>query len=158
MRAAWLNDTIVDTNWFETLMALVILLGAVMTGLQLEYQSYYSSHPTAAVNIVDQTVVYLFCVECLVRIAAEGSAWWRYFIGHSFRAGVGVGGFGVVGVWDSRGRWNCFDFLVSWVSFAFLFSDSGAASGAISTVRLLRIVRLLSLMTRFEELTVILRG
>ena len=157
-RAARLNEEIIDTNEFEIAMATVIIIGAAMTGMQLEQQEYYDSHPLAWVNVVDTVVIYIFCVECLMRIAAEGSKPWKYFLGNAWFPDGRRRSAAHTREWDVRARWNLFDFTISWVSFAFLFVDAGAASGALSTVRLLRVVRLMSLMTRFEELMVILSG
>jgi len=52
--------------------------------LQVERQAYYDARPEALVNQLDVAIVYLFCVECLVRVATEGSSPWRYFTGEKW--------------------------------------------------------------------------
>ena len=152
-QAAWLDHHIVDTTWFEVIMGFVIITGAATTAMQVEYPSYYEKHPNAAANVIDMAVIYIFCIETLVRIVAKGTRPWCYFIGHSLFTKHGK-----LGTWESRAKWQCFDFAISWVSFAFLFLELGTATGALNTLRLLRVLRLLTLMTRSEELVVILRG
>jgi voltage-gated sodium channel len=60
--------------------------------------------------------------------------------------------------WESRAKWNCFDFVVSFASLALMSSFTQLDSGVVSFVRLMRSLRLLSLLQRFEELKVILDG
>jgi hypothetical protein len=56
----------------------------LLVSLQVEKQAYYEAHPAALVNQLDAAIVYLFCVECLVRVASEGSSPWRYFTGEKW--------------------------------------------------------------------------
>ena len=71
-----------DTEGFETVSGLMILLSAVLTGMQVQAEDYYNENPGAAANIIDGAIVYLFCIECNVRGAAasrsqKSSATWR---------------------------------------------------------------------------------
>jgi hypothetical protein len=56
----------------------------LFVSLQVEKQAYYEAHPAALVNQLDAAIVYLFCVECLVRVVSEGSSPWRYFTGEKW--------------------------------------------------------------------------
>ena len=70
-QAAWLDHHIVDTKWFEAIMGFVIITGAATTAMQVEYPNYYEEHPNAAANVIDMAVIYIFCIETLVRIVAK---------------------------------------------------------------------------------------
>jgi hypothetical protein len=90
-------------------------------------------------------VVGLFCLECLVVLGGHGKQAWRYFAGLR------------VGKWESAAKWNTFDFVVSFASGAMLGSTGGG--GAVSVLRLLRVVRLLKqLLARAPGFIVVMEG
>ena len=71
-----------DTEGFETVSGLMILLSAVVTGMQVQAEDYYKENPGAAANVIDGAIVYLFCIECNVRGAVasrshNSRATWR---------------------------------------------------------------------------------
>ena len=173
--AVWLDEKVVDTPQFEFVSGMLILVAAVITGMQVQWSDYYDENPQDPVNQLDTVIIYLFCIECLIRISGEGRKPWRYFLGDTFlpplnhpSLAAGVPGAGPswasglclrlgASTWDTRAKWNCFDFTISYSSLLFSYSNLGVGTGAtgvIKTFRLLRAVRLLSLMQRFEELKV----
>ena len=173
--AVWLDEAVVDTSSFELFSGTLILTSAVLTGIQEDSPDYYKAHPNAPVNRLDFIIVHVFCLECLINIMSEGSTPWRYFIGDglipnkSEKIETGVANERpesswrsvLVFNWDTRARWNCFDFFVSYSSAIFAYdviSGTEAAGGVVALLRLFRALRLLSLMQRFEELRVILEG
>ena len=171
--ALWLDEAVVDTSSFELFSGTLILTSAVLTGIQEDSPDYYRTHPDAPVNRFDFIIVHIFCLECLINIIAEGSTPWRYFIGDGMISSKSVE-LGAANErsdslrrsllafnWDTRARWNCFDFFVSYSSAVFAYDvirGTEAAGGVIALLRLFRALRLLSLMQRFEELRVILEG
>ena len=133
---------VADTNAFKAASVGLILTQAVLVGVS-GMGGEEDDEKSAGMEAVDAAVVGLFCLECLVVMGGYGQEVWRYFTGLR------------VGKWESIAKWNCFDFVVSFVSAAMV----GQGGGAVSVVRILRVVRLLKqLLSRAPGFIVIIEG
>ena len=92
----------------------------------------------------DRLVTSLFCLECLFIMAGYGKQFWLYFLGLR------------VGKWESHAKWNCFDFIVSFTSLAFLNEEG---SSTVACLRLLRLSKILKAIFAHEPgFVVIMEG
>ena len=116
---------IVDSRWFDPLMLVVILLNAVVLGLET-----YDSIEAAIgpeLEIVNDVILGVFVVEIGLRMAAAG---WRDY-------------------W--RDGWNVFDFVVVGASFVPGVRENATL---LRLARLLRVVRAVRLLPDLRVLTV----
>lgn len=109
-------------NWFQNAIVGVILLAAIVIGL--ETYPGISSNYGGILGFLDTAILAVFVVEILIKILAEGAKPWRYF----------------------RDGWNVFDFLI--VAVCFLPFNAQY----VAVLRLARILRVLRLVTVLPKL------
>ncbi|MHC4393988.1 MAG: ion transporter [Planctomycetota bacterium] len=102
-----------------------ILLAAVLVGL--ETYSSISTRYHSILFVLEQTVLWIFVVEALIKIGAEGKKPWIYFMD----------------------PWNVFDFAI--VVVCFLPIDSSFAA-VLRLARILRTLRLVSALPKLQIL------
>ena len=117
---------IADAKWFQTFIIFVILLAGIVVGAQT-YVHFALEHEFA-LSIIDQVILWIFVVEIVVKMGAEGSKPWNYF----------------------KDSWNVFDFLIVAVCFMPLEDAS-----FIAVLRLARILRVFKLVTALPKLQLI---
>lgn len=118
---------IARSGWFQTGAILVIIANAVVIGANTFDIGERMTH---TFNLVDRVFLGIFTVELLIRLAADGFKWRRFF----------------------ASGWNIFDFLV--VALCYVPGISTSTS-ALRIVRLLRVGRLLRVM---PDIQVLMRG
>jgi len=139
------------SRWFNGVILFMIVAAGALVGVQ----TYDISAETQSIcDDLDAAILWVFTLECLVKIAAEGRRPWRYVTGKHW-------------------KWNVFDFVLvvgGFITPFILEGASGGASaagkseaadqgqGALNTVRLIRLMRLGKLFYRIPELRVILTG
>jgi len=111
--------------WFQNFITAVILLAGVLVGIET-YPAIVERHHTL-LHIGDQIVLWIFVVEIVVKMAAEGKRPWRYFLD----------------------PWNVFDFII--VAACFLPFEGNA----ITVLRLLRLLRVLKLVKALPKLQIL---
>jgi voltage-gated sodium channel len=116
---------IVDSNHFHNFVTLVILLAALLVGIET-YPSVVARHADV-LHTLDKLVLGVFIVEIVLKMGAEGRRPWRYF----------------------RDPWNVFDFAI--VAFAFLPVGSQYVT-VLRLARLLRVLRLVHALPRLQIL------
>ena len=128
-----------DSITYKCISISLILLQGIIVALQ----SKHSSKGTTVASI-DRLVTILFCLECLFIMAGYGKQFWLYFLGLR------------VGKWESHAKWNCFDFIVSFTSLAFLNEEG---SSTVACLRLLRLSKILKAIFAHEPgFVVIMEG
>mmetsp|Transcript_30215 Transcript_30215/g.67703 ORF Transcript_30215/g.67703 Transcript_30215/m.67703 type:complete len:957 (+) Transcript_30215:246-3116(+) len=135
--ALWIYENITSANWFEAFIFFNIMLIAVGTAMDIENRDH-NTGVTLFVGIVSTFTSAVFTAEVVLKLQAEAYKPYRYFID------------------ADQGPWNCFDFFVVVTNFAFMgSSDQGGAVGAL---RLLRVMRLFTLVKGVPQLKVIILG
>ncbi len=114
-----------DASWFKNVILAFILLAAVGVGLET-YPNIVEQYGNL-LSIVNWVIIAVFVVEIIIKMAAHGRHWYRYF-------------------YDP---WNVFDFLI--VAVCFLPGDTSFAA----VLRLARVLRALRLMTALPQLQLI---
>ncbi|MBN1770900.1 MAG: ion transporter [Deltaproteobacteria bacterium] len=113
---------------FQNSITIVILVAAVLVGLET-YPSIVREHGSV-LDVLDQIVLWIFVVEALFKIGAEGRRPWRYF----------------------ADPWNVFDFAI--VAVCFLPVDAQY----VLVLRLARLLRVLKLVRALPRLQVLVRA
>ena len=85
---------------------------------------------------IDEFILYVFTVECLVKIFAEGMNPIRYFTG-------------------PERNWNNFDFVVVILCYPFAKPLTG---GNAAVLRLMRLARLMKILKKIPQLQMIVMG
>lgn len=116
---------IANAAWFQNFVTVVILLAGVLVGLET-YPSVVEQHHTL-LHVGDQIILWIFVVEIVVKMAAEGNKPWRYFLD----------------------PWNVFDFII--VAACFLPFEGNA----VTVLRLLRLLRVLKLVKALPKLQIL---
>ena len=120
--------SIADARWFQNFIIFAILAAGVLVGIQ----TYEASSPAVrnlapTLNLLDSIVLWIFVVEIVIKMGAEGNKPWRYFLD----------------------PWNVFDFVI--VAVCFLpFNTEYAA-----VLRLLRLLRVLKLVRALPRLQIL---
>jgi voltage-gated sodium channel len=117
--------SIADAAWFQNFIIAVILAAGVVVGVQT-YGDFAARHQTV-LHFLDQTILWIFVVEVVIKIGAEGRRPWRYF----------------------RDPWNLFDFVI----VAVCFMPFGGSMVAV--LRLARLLRVLKLVRALPDLQII---
>ncbi len=112
-------------NWFSRFITAVILFAGALVGLET-YPSLVEAyeHP---LHLLDQIVLWIFVVEVVVKMVAEGTKPWNYF----------------------KDPWNIFDFLI--VAAAFMPVDAQF----VTVLRLARVLRVLKLVRALPKLQIL---
>ena len=134
--AFFVNCHVTRKPWFENFVTGCILLVGIATGIDVTYVHKETVPQWALLftEISSNATLAIFTLEAALKIVAFGRQPQRYFTD------------------EFEGSYNSFDFLIVALSYAFLPTGEG---GAISVMRLMRLVRVMNL---FEQLRVILRG
>jgi voltage-gated sodium channel len=119
---------IVDAHWFTTTITVVIVVNAVVLGLET-YQGIDERYGEALTFVNDVCFV-IFVVELLLRIGSYGRRPWAFF----------------------HEGWNVFDFCVIGIAFVPGVRESSTLLRLARLARVVRIVRL------FPDLRVLLAG
>ena len=116
---------IADANWFVNFVTAVILFAGVLVGIET-YPSMVAKHG-GMLHALNQIILWIFVAEIVVKMGAEGSKPWRYFLD----------------------PWNVFDFII--VAAAFLPFDGNA----VTVLRLFRLLRVLKLVRALPKLQIL---
>lgn len=116
---------IAESNWFQTSITIVIILAGVLVGMETYPEFAHKYH--TALHLADQIVLWIFVAEVVVKMGAEGSRPWRYFLD----------------------PWNVFDFVI--VAACFLPFEGQA----VTVLRLLRLLRVLKLVRALPKLQIL---
>lgn len=117
-----------DSKKFKNFIIFVIIVAGVQVGVE-SYEDFAQNHLTLLQSI-DILILIIFAVEVAIKIIAEGKKPWNYF----------------------KDSWNVFDFIIVLVCFL----PIGARF--IAVARLVRIFRVLRLITAFPQLRLIVGG
>lgn len=124
------SKRIADSNWFQTLIILVIILAGVVVGIQTYGEQV--SHYAKLLHRLDLLILIIFTIEVVIKILAEGNKPFNYF----------------------KDGWNVFDFLIVAVCYLALMIPSMDAS-FIAVLRLARILRVFKLITAVPKLQIL---
>lgn len=113
---------IAASKWFGNLVTIAILIAGVLVGMAT-YPDFAEKH-AFTLELLNEIVLYIFIVEIIVKMVAEGKKPWMYF----------------------TDAWNVFDFII--VAAAFL----PFAGSSIAILRLLRLLRVLKLIKALPKL------
>ena len=113
---------IAESSWFQTAIVVVILLAGVLVGVETD-REFHHRHQ-AVLDVLDRVILGIFVTEVAIKLGAEGSKPWRYFLD----------------------PWNVFDFVI--VAACFLPFDGSA----VTVLRLLRLLRVLKLVRVLPQL------
>lgn len=114
---------IVASAWFQNTILLLILLAAVLVGIET-YPSMMAQYGTL-LKTLDKIVLWLFVVEAALKMAQHGKNWHRYF----------------------RDPWNVFDFSIVVVCFLPVNAQYAAV---LRLARILRALRLVSVVPQLQ--------
>jgi hypothetical protein len=136
LRGAWaLHQHVTSTPYFEAFIVLNILAVGITTGLSLNPANQNQPAVMVFVDTVTTITFDVFIVEAVLKLVAFGPHPLHYFT-----------------ALNGEGWFNCFDFLLVLLSVALIGQNS---AGAIKTLRLARLVRLLTIVKNIPELKVI---
>ena len=113
------------SSWFQNAIVGVILLAAVVIGLDT-YPSI-SSQYGSLLGFLDKLILGIFVVEIVIKILAQGKRPWRFFLD----------------------GWNVFDFLI--VAAAYMPVDAQF----VTVLRLARVLRVLKLVRALPKLQIL---
>ena len=113
---------VAQAKWFSNFIVGVILLAGFLVGLET-YPSVVEGNK-GLLHALDQIILWIFVVEVVIKMGAEGSKPWRYF----------------------RDPWNIFDFTIAAGCFL------PVESSFVAVLRLARILRVLKLVTAIPKL------
>jgi len=135
-KLAWFIHTrITSKDWFEFFILLNIILVGVITGIDLENDGR-DEWTIELSKITSIFTLVVFTLECILKIITEGDEPWNYFTDRV------------------DGNFNCFDFFLVVMSFAFI--DQGES--AISGLRILRLARMVTFVKDVQQLRIIFAG
>lgn len=116
---------LVQSNAFSNFIIGVILVAGIMVGLET-YEGFVQQHK-AIFSVIDRIILFIFVVEVILKILAEGARPWRYFLN----------------------PWNLFDFTI--VAVSVLPFDVRY----VAVLRLARVLRVFRLVTSLPKLQII---
>ncbi|GMH61800.1 hypothetical protein TL16_g03339 [Triparma laevis f. inornata] len=118
--------------WFNGFILSCICVAGVLVGMS----TYEQFEEDAIVNGIDEFILYVFTVECFVKIFAEGTNPVRFFTG-------------------PERSWNNFDFIVVILCYPFAKPLTG---GNAAVLRLMRLARLMKILKKIPQLQMIVMG
>ncbi len=116
---------IAESHWFQNTITAVILLAGVLVGMET-YPDFALAYE-APLAFLNQVVLWIFVLEIVVKMGAEGTKPWRYF----------------------QDAWNVFDFAI--VAVCFMPFDAGG----VAVLRLARLLRVLKLVRALPKLQIL---
>lgn len=116
---------IAESAWFQHFITGVILLAGALVGLETS-RAIRAAIPSV-LHTLDTIVLWIFALEVVIKMGAEGSKPWRYF----------------------KDGWNCFDFAIVAVCFMPFTGQ------AVVVLRLLRLLRVLKLVRALPKLQIL---
>ncbi len=115
------------SNWFQSFIIAVIVAAGVVVGIETYGEKV--AHIAGILHALDNTILFIFTAEVIIKILAEGNKPWNYF----------------------KDAWNIFDFSIVAVCYvAFVVPDLNASF--IAVLRLARILRVFRLVTSVPKL------
>ena len=114
-----------DAKWFQNFITFVIIAAGVLVGLET-YPSFIEKYGEIA-HFLDAVILGIFVLEIVVKMGAEGSKPWRYFLD----------------------PWNIFDFLIVAVCF---IPGLGEYAMVLRLARLLRVLKLVTALPKLQLL------
>lgn len=120
---------IAEANWFNTTIIIAILLAGVVVGIETYEASESVKDWMPFLHTLDWIILFIFTIEAVVKILAEGDKPWRYF----------------------QDPWNVFDFIIVVVCWIAVFIPDMNA-GFVAAFRLARILRVLRLVHALPQL------
>ena len=125
---AQILKNIAEAKWFQNFIILAILAAGVLVGIQ----TYETTSPLVrsiapTIHFIDQIILWIFVLEIVVKMGAEGARPWRYFLD----------------------PWNIFDFIIVAVCFLPFNAEYAAV------LRLLRLLRVLKLVRALPRLQIL---
>jgi len=136
--AWWVHSKITSRSAFEVFIMINILAVAVTTGLSLNGEDANNLSLAKGIRHTTNITFYVFIVEAALKFVSFGVKPHHFFIAP-----------------HGEGAFNSFDMLLVVMSLALIGEKSG---GSIKILRLIRIVRLLSIIKNVPELKVIVGG
>lgn len=127
---------------YEPYFNMLIIMTIVLAGILVGMQTYREFEDHMIIEVLNSAVLGIFILECILKLAAEGTNPKRYFIGPD-------------------GFWNTFDFFVIILSLPIIPQDEateGNAGGLRILSRVARLVRLAKIIKRIPQLHVIIKG
>jgi voltage-gated sodium channel len=118
-------QSIVDSDVFKSSMILIILLAAVVVGLETD--SGIMEEHGALLHLIDKVILVLFVVELVIRLGACGPRYGDFF----------------------KNGWNVFDFIIVAICLLPLQSEFAAV---LRLARVLRLMRLITALPRLQLL------
>ncbi len=118
---------VAEAKWFQSFIIGVIIAAGILVGIQT-YKDFSLRHESI-INLLDTIILWIFVVEIVVKMLAEGKQPWNYF----------------------KDSWNVFDFLIVAVCFLPIDGDTSF----IAVLRLARILRVFKLVTALPKLQLI---
>lgn len=116
---------ITEARLFQNAITAVIVFAGILVGVET-YQEFAARHQ-GIIHLLDQIVVWIFVAEVVIKMGAEGKAFYRYF----------------------KDPWNVFDFLI--VAACFLPVDAQY----VMVLRLARLLRVLKLVRALPKLQIL---
>jgi len=116
-------NQVVGSSWFQNFVLVAILIAAVVVGLET-YPEIMAQHGTW-LRALDKAILAVFVVEIVLKIAAHGRNWPRFF----------------------KDGWNVFDLAVVIVCLLPFKTEFAAV---FRLVRILRVLRLISVLPRLQ--------
>ena len=123
----------VHSKWFNYLILLVIIIAGINVGVQ----TYPSMSTNPILTILDEVILTMFSIECILKIISEGLIPWAYWTGKEW-------------------KWNTFDFTIVFMSMPFWHGLFG--SGSLALLWLVRLMRLGKLIKKIPALQMIVQG
>ena len=110
---------IAEAKWFHHAITFTILMAGVLVGVQTyELTNATVRSLTTTIDAFDQIILWIFVLEIVIKMGAEGSKPWRYF----------------------SDPWNVFDFTI----VAITLMPAGQGVSVLRALRILRAFRLIS--------------
>lgn len=116
---------IAKSSWFQITIIVVIILAGILVGLET-YRGIVEKYGTI-IHFANNLILWIFVIEIIIKMAAEGRQFWRYF----------------------KDPWNIFDFTIVAVCFVPINAQY------IAVLRLARILRILKLITAIPKLQIL---
>lgn len=117
---------IVDSSFFQKFILYTIIAAGLLVGVQ----TYDLPHLAATLNVIDKAILWIFVIEAVLKILAEGKRPHRYFFE----------------------PWNVFDFVI--VLVCFLPFDTEY----VAVARLFRLLRVLKLLHAVPKLQLLVNA